>query len=72
MTKTAIEKAIQALGGPTKTAAALGISNASVVANWQKRGFVSVQRVLALEAASGISKHELRPDVFGPDEKGKT
>jgi DNA-binding transcriptional regulator YdaS (Cro superfamily) len=60
-----IEKAIEALGGPTKAATALGLSNPSVILNWRKRGQVPADKVLAVEEASGISRHELRPDVFG-------
>lgn len=60
-----VAKLIEALGGPTKAAAALGIDNPSVVANWRKRGQVPAERVLQVESLTGISRHELRPDIFG-------
>lgn len=60
-----IDQFIKALGGPTKAAAAIGVDGANVVLNWRKRKQVPADKVLAIEAASGVSRHELRPDVFG-------
>jgi len=60
-----VELFINQLGGATKAAAALGIRNPSVVLNWRMRGQVPADKVLAVEAASGISRHVLRPDIFG-------
>ena len=65
-----IERAIDALGGPSKAAAALGIDNPSVVMNWRMRGRVPAQRVIDVERLTGISRHELRPDIFGPARQG--
>lgn len=61
-----VEKAIDALGGLTKAAAALGIDNPSVIANWRTRRRVPAERTLEVEALTGISRHDLRPDIFGP------
>lgn len=63
-----VDAVIKALGGPSKTAIALGISNPSVVMNWRTRRQVPAERVLEIEAATGISRHELRPDIFGKAE----
>lgn len=60
-----IEKAISKLGGPTKAAAALGVSKPNVVLNWRKRERVPADKVLLIEELTGISRHTLRPDVFG-------
>jgi len=60
-----IDRAIKAAGGPTKLATALGIS-VQAIWLWDK---VPLERVPAVSAASGIPKHELRPDVF--DAPGK-
>lgn len=62
--KSPVERMIDDLGGPTKAAAALGISNPSVVLNWRKRGKVPAERVIDIELLTGISRHELRPDIF--------
>jgi DNA-binding transcriptional regulator YdaS (Cro superfamily) len=64
--KNIVDEVIETLEGPTKTAAALGISNPSVVMNWRARKQIPADKVLAVEAASGISRHRLRPDIFGP------
>ena len=61
-----VDKAIEALGGLTKAAAALGIDNPSVIANWRTRGQVPYTRAIEVEALTGISRHDLRPDIFGP------
>jgi len=39
----------------------------SVVHDWLKRGLpLPAEHVLAVEAATGISRYDLRPDVYGP------
>ncbi|WLR92921.1 transcriptional regulator [Shinella zoogloeoides] len=61
-----VDRIVTDLGGLTKTATALGLRNPSVVANWRKRGRVPYQRAVEIERLTGISRHILRPDVFGP------
>lgn len=46
-------------------ASACGIGRTSVT-NWTK---VPARHVLAVEALTGVSRHELRPDIFGMPEK---
>lgn len=65
---TPVERVIEVLGGPSKAAEVLGLSGPSVVSNWRARGKVPPERVLEVERVTGISRHELRPDVFGPRE----
>lgn len=60
-----VDQLIEDMGGPTKAATALGISNPSVILNWRKRKQVPADRVLKIEEISGVSRHVLRPDVFG-------
>ena len=59
-----VSEIITALGGPTKAAEALGISNPSVVVNWRTRNSVPAQYVAAVTRLTGIPGHELRPDIF--------
>ena len=66
--ETAVERFINAMGGTANAAAALGIHKANVVANWRLRGQVPPDKVLAVESLTGISRHELRPDIFGKSE----
>lgn len=56
--KTAIEKA----GGATKLAKALGGITSQAISQWD---VCPVGRVLAVEGATGVSRHDLRPDIYG-------
>lgn len=60
-----LTQAVEAAGGVGKLAASIGVAQ-NVVSNWRKRGKVPAEHVLAIEAATGVSRHLLRPDVFGP------
>lgn len=51
-------------GEATRIGRGLGISH-SAVQQWLHKG-VPAERVLDVERLTGISRHELRPDVFGP------
>lgn len=64
-TETPLQQAIRAAGSQQKLADQLGIRSASI-SEWKLRDKVPAERVLAIEAATGVSRHDLRPDVFGP------
>ena len=57
-----LEEAIRAAGGITELARRIGISQPSV-SNWSR---VPTERVLAVEAATGIERAVLRPDLYEP------
>ena len=60
----ALQRAIDAAGG---TQAALAIKTGytqQAVSEWVRDGRVSRYGVLPVEAATGISRHELRPDLY--------
>ncbi|MND81871.1 hypothetical protein D3C80_736810 [compost metagenome] len=59
------EKAKYSVGGPAALAKALGSVTPQAVSQWKK---VPAERVLEVERITGISRHELRPDVFGQPE----
>ncbi|WOH84512.1 Cro/CI family transcriptional regulator [Bradyrhizobium sp. BEA-2-5] len=61
MRDAGLERAIDAAGGVAELARKIGISQPSV-SNWSK---VPAQRVIAVEAATGISRDNLRPDLYG-------
>lgn len=56
-------KAKEAAGGPSALAKAIGKVTSQAVSQWSK---VPVGRVLDVERATGVSRHELRPDIYGP------
>lgn len=57
-----ITKAIDAAGGLSALAQMMQTSP-QAVANWRVRG-IPAERVLEIERATGISRHELRPDIY--------
>jgi TorA maturation chaperone TorD len=55
-----LEQAISAVGGITELARRIGISQPSV-SNWER---IPAERVLSVEAATGVARSVLRPDLF--------
>lgn len=54
------DAAITAAGGPSAVGRAFGISP-QAVGQWKR---VPAERVLALEALSGVPRHSIRPDIY--------
>lgn len=67
---TALDRAVEAVGSQLALANALGIKSPSI-SGWYDRKKIPVERVIAIESATGVSRHELRPDVFGPAQQGE-
>ncbi len=61
MTKS-LKELIKDHGGPTEFAKALDVTP-QAVSQWKQ---VPTAHVLTVEKITGVSRHELRPDVFGP------
>jgi len=61
MRDSGLEEAIRAVGGVSELARRIGISQPSV-SNWDR---VPAERVPAVEAATGIERAVLRPDLYG-------
>jgi TorA maturation chaperone TorD len=55
-----LEQAINAVGGITELARRIGISQPSV-SNWER---IPAERVLSVEAVTGVARSVLRPDLF--------
>lgn len=55
-----VQQAIDAAGGTAALAMRLGIQAPSIY-SWRR---VPAVRVLAVEAITGISRHDLRPDIY--------
>jgi TorA maturation chaperone TorD len=66
MRDSGLDEAIRAAGGVSELARRIGISQPSV-SNWSK---VPADRVIAVEAATGIARADLRPDLFGGSTSG--
>ena len=66
MTDRGLEEAIRAAGGVTELARRIGISQPSV-SNWSR---VPAERVLTVEAVTGVARAILRPDLY--DENNQT
>lgn len=62
---TPLERAVAVLGSSSELARKLGVTPSAVL-QWEK---VPPSRVLEVERHTGISRHELRPDIFGPASK---
>jgi TorA maturation chaperone TorD len=56
-----LQEAIRAVGGVSELARRIGISQPSI-SNWDR---VPAERVLSVEAATGVARMVLRPDLFG-------
>jgi TorA maturation chaperone TorD len=60
MTDQGLQEAIRAAGGVTELARRIGISQPSV-SNWLR---IPAERVLSVEAATGVGRAVLRPDLY--------
>jgi TorA maturation chaperone TorD len=61
VTDRGLQEAIRAAGGVTELARRIGISQPSV-SNWSR---IPAERVLAVEAVTGVARSVLRPDLYG-------
>src|SRR5689334_8742814 len=61
MNDPGLQQAIRAVGGVTELARRIGVSQPSV-SNWAR---VPSERVVSVEAATGVPRQILRPDLYG-------
>lgn len=60
----ALSRAVEIAGGQTALAAKIGVKQAHVW-NWlNKTKGVPPQYVLPIERETGVSRHDLRPDIY--------
>ena len=62
----AVDEAVRRLGSISQLARRLGITRQAI----QQWTTVPVQHVLAMEEISGVSRYEMRPDVYGTVSRG--
>lgn len=60
---TALDKAIQSQGSARSLATSLGVSSMAI-SKWRNRGLVPADRVIPIFSVTGITPHELRPDLY--------
>ena len=64
MVLDALKRAVDAAGGQASLARAVGVSQPSVWHWLNKSGRLPAEYVIPTEAATGVSRHELRPDLY--------
>lgn len=64
-TSTALAKAKKNAGGTAALARALRKITSQAISQWRR---VPAERVLEVERATSVSRHELRPDIYPLDE----
>lgn len=62
MSDEALKSAIEIAGGPVKLGKLLNISS-QAIAQWRR---APAARVLEIERNTGVSRYDLRPDIYGP------
>lgn len=62
-TYPATERAVAQVG-VRSLAVALGVSTQAIY-GWLWRGWIPAERCLEVERLTGVSRYELRPDVYG-------
>lgn len=62
----AFAAAVQAAGGQTEFARMVGCTQGNIWQLLKKRSSLPAQYVLKAEAGTGISRHDLRPDLYPP------
>lgn len=70
MNTTPLQKAIEIAGGQTALADRLGVKQGHVWHWLKKAKKVPAEYVIPIERETGISRHELRPDIYPPEERG--
>jgi len=65
-----LTKALAKIGSNSEVARRLtamgkGITH-QAVSSWERKGKLPVERVLDIERLSGVSRHDLRRDIYGP------
>lgn len=62
-----LEEAIRVAGSQSELARQIGVAQASVWKMLHKAHRASAEFVLKIEAATGVSRHDLRPDLYPRD-----
>ncbi|WP_024590515.1 MULTISPECIES: YdaS family helix-turn-helix protein [unclassified Pseudoalteromonas] len=63
----ALEKAIKIAGAQTKLSKAINSSQQNI-SYWLRTGKVAPDKVILIEKVTGVSRYELRPDIYPLEE----
>lgn len=66
MSIEALRRACEIAGSQQALAVALGLRSQGTIQGWLSRGRPPAEQVLAIEEVTGVSRHELRPDIYPP------
>lgn len=66
MERDALQKAIDVAGGQSALARAIAVRQSTLNYWVLKAGKCPAEKAPAIEAATGVPRHELRPDIFPP------
>lgn len=64
--ETPLEKAINIAGNQVILAEQLGVTP-QAVQQWKKNNKVPAERVISVERLTGVSRHDIRPDIYPPE-----
>ena len=64
--ESAIEKAVRLAGNQSALARKVKVTP-QAVQQWVDNGRVSHKKVIAVELATGVPRHELRPELYPPE-----
>jgi len=64
MEREALQRACDIIGSQTALARVLGVRQGHIHYWLHRRGRVPAEYVLTIERETGVSRHELRPDVY--------
>ena len=67
MSRKALKQAIKAAGGQTALAISIQKTQGHI-SSWLRRDHVPAEVVLPIERATGVSRHDLRPDLYPREE----
>lgn len=65
----AFAKAVEIAGGQAPTARIVEVTQGAIWQRLNAKKSAAAEWVLKLEAATGISRHDLRPDIYPRDEQ---
>lgn len=66
-----LKQIVTARASMAAIAASMGI-DLSTVSQWFRRGRVPAERVIDLEAITGVSRHVIRPDIYPQPKRNGT